>query len=335
MKYQGFFVLYPTCILVKGRCNASINDLQRNTVYSIPLSLYNLFKKDNVLEIDNIYNILDSNEDKLFMDEYLDFLLENDLGVINFKKKFEPLSLQYSTNKIISNCIIDFDENSDHPLKYICEQLNKLRCEALQLRYYGEFPFSKIMSDISCFKDSTLRSIELLIVGTGSKEKDKKIILELIHTNPRISEVIFHSSSFDESEIYGDFLSITYTSQKILNESFCGCISKSYLLSQTQLYLESLYFNSCLYQKISIDRYGHIKNCPSMKKSFGLISESLDLQTLVNSEDFQSVWKIKKDDIEVCKECELRYACQDCRAYLVDPTNHLSKPLKCNYNPLK
>jgi hypothetical protein len=35
----------------------------------------------------------------------------------------------------------------------------------------------------------------------------------------------------------------------------------------------------------------------------------------------------------VCKDCEFRYICTDCRAYLEDPYNEYSKPLKCGYDP--
>ena len=37
--------------------------------------------------------------------------------------------------------------------------------------------------------------------------------------------------------------------------------------------------------------------------------------------------------IHVCKDCEFRYICTDCRAYIEDPNDILSKPLKCGYNP--
>jgi hypothetical protein len=48
---------------------------------------------------------------------------------------------------------------------------------------------------------------------------------------------------------------------------------------------------------------------------------------------FRSAWHIKKDMIKKCRDCEFRYACTDCRAYLEDPQDILSKPLKCGYDP--
>ncbi|HLT42986.1 MAG TPA: hypothetical protein VKZ95_09805, partial [Sphingobacteriaceae bacterium] len=37
--------------------------------------------------------------------------------------------------------------------------------------------------------------------------------------------------------------------------------------------------------------------------------------------------------VDVCKDCEFRYICQDCRAYLKNSDDLYSKPLKCTYNP--
>ena len=42
---------------------------------------------------------------------------------------------------------------------------------------------------------------------------------------------------------------------------------------------------------------------------------------------------IQKDQIAVCKDCEFRYICTDCRAYKEDPEDDYSKPLKCGYDP--
>ena len=43
---------------------------------------------------------------------------------------------------------------------------------------------------------------------------------------------------------------------------------------------------------------------------------------------------LSKDKIEVCQDCEYRYACFDCRARVKQQTNNLySKPTACQYNP--
>ena len=67
-----------------------------------------------------------------------------------------------------------------------------------------------------------------------------------------------------------------------------------------------------------------------MAKSWGKFGV-YTLSEVANNKEFQKIWFIKKDDIDECKECELRYMCQDCRAYIKDKENIYSAPTKCNY----
>ena len=68
-----------------------------------------------------------------------------------------------------------------------------------------------------------------------------------------------------------------------------------------------------------------------MKQNYGHISET-SLASIVKKQSFKNPWSINKDSISICKDCEFRYVCTDCRAYTVDDDLQ-SKPLKCNYNP--
>ena len=87
--------------------------------------------------------------------------------------------------------------------------------------------------------------------------------------------------------------------------------------------------NTCLNKKLSITKEGLIKNCPSLSKSYGNVNNT-SLEKVVNKKSFKYLWEINKDQINVCKDCEFRYICSDCRAFL----NHDNdKPKKCNYNP--
>ncbi len=99
-----------------------------------------------------------------------------------------------------------------------------------------------------------------------------------------------------------------------------------------ELFTEAHHYNTCLNRKISIDAEGNIRNCPSMPQSFGNIKDTT-LEEPLNHPDFKKYRNHKKDDIEVCRDCEFRYICTDCRAYLEDPHNEYSKPLKCGYDP--
>lgn len=73
-----------------------------------------------------------------------------------------------------------------------------------------------------------------------------------------------------------------------------------------------------------------------MQQNFGNIKDTT-LEEALNHPDFKKYWNVNKDMIEVCKDCEFRHICTDCRAYTerthFDGEIDLSKPLKCGYNP--
>ena len=90
--------------------------------------------------------------------------------------------------------------------------------------------------------------------------------------------------------------------------------------------------NTCLNRKISIDAHGTIRNCPAFSISYGNV-RSVRLAEAVGLKTFQDPWKIRKDDIKICRSCEFRYICTDCRAFLSDSSDVLSKPATCSYDP--
>jgi SPASM domain peptide maturase of grasp-with-spasm system len=109
-------------------------------------------------------------------------------------------------------------------------------------------------------------------------------------------------------------------------------IRSFYFRINKSLFTESQNHNTCLNRKLCIDAEGNIKNCPSMPRSFGNIKDTTLLEA-IEKEGFKDLWFITKDQIEVCKDCEFRYMCTDCRCFLKDSENIYSQPAKCTYNP--
>ena len=119
---------------------------------------------------------------------------------------------------------------------------------------------------------------------------------------------------------------------KITSSNHCGMISTDYFTINIKTFTEAQQHNTCLNRKISIDTEGYIRNCPSMKEHYGNIKDTTLQEALVHP-DFKKYWFVNKDQISVCKDCEFRYICTDCRAYIENPEDMYSKPLKCGYNP--
>ena len=147
-------------------------------------------------------------------------------------------------------------------------------------------------------------------------------------------KIIVYSSSVTEifkSDVNTSSILI-FTEQNVISEKSCGLISQNNFTVNLTTFTESQKHNSCLNRKISIDKMGNIKNCPSMSQNFGNIKDT-PLQKVLANKDFKKYWNITKAQITICKDCEFRYICTDCRAYIENPDDMYSKPLKCGYDP--
>jgi SPASM domain peptide maturase of grasp-with-spasm system len=165
---------------------------------------------------------------------------------------------------------------------------------------------------------------------------DYKNFIFLEH-NKRIRNIFFYSSPNNDSlKFFDDNISnVVFCTKQIDYKNECGLIRGLDFRINQFLFLESFSYNNCLNKKFSISCDGNIVNCPSLQQEFGNINNiaSKDLLNIVNNNDFKNYWHICKDKIEICKDCEFRYMCMDCRAFIKDPENIFSQPAKCGYNP--
>ncbi|WP_134091886.1 grasp-with-spasm system SPASM domain peptide maturase [Olivibacter sp. XZL3] len=328
---SSYFNLFANCIPVKGARRSIICDLQNGVFELIPNSLVDILEE---YRSKNFGNILDSFEENSHdtIYEYFYFMVKKGFGY--FSKQldlgFIDLELDFDTPEKISNCIIDIDSFSNHDFGKIALELDQLDCKALQIRSYADLSPQDLLKILEEFKLSGLRDIQPIV--KYNKSFHRKQIVSILNKHQRISQITFHSAPkrYSYKEVL-DSIWVVFTDKNITSADECGCISSSYFVINLPMFSESLNFNSCLNKKISIDAGGNIKNCPTMKRSYGNISETSMLEAYADK-DFKSMWNINKDKIEVCKDCEFRYICTDCRAFL-EAGKLYSKPIKCNYNP--
>ncbi len=325
------FKLFGNCIPVKGATRSVICDMQRNRMRFIPNLLYDILTSQNNKTVEETKKTYDG-QYNAGIDAFFDLLIKEEWGPLtNEPECFPELNLEWDSPFKITNAIVDVGENSKHDFKEIISQLNDLACEALQIRCYREVTESELYEFIAPAYDSRLKSIELLL--KYNEKITKGYLTELILKHKRIRHIIIHSSPFNETFKLEEQLFIAvYSKQAIDSCSHCGVISQSYFAANIPLFTESQKHNTCLNRKISIDENGEIKNCPSMERSFGNMGDT-SLHSALAHKAFKELWEINKDQIEVCKDCEFRHICTDCRAYITNPENKYSKPAKCTYNP--
>lgn len=327
-----YFVLFSNCIPVRGHTRSIICDLQRNKTDFIPNSLFEILsdKENNSIEL--VKEKYQHEYDET-IDEYFDFLIQNEYIFFTENPELYPeLNKQWYYPFAISNAIIDIDIESPSVINSL-EWLQPSYCKNVQIRFFRPSDINEIQLICSHLHEweSDIQFLQIILPYFTLSSKN----LSTLYTKyPRLSNLSFYAAPEDVfiKPVSGNRGYTVYSSRKINSCLDCGVIDTQKFAINIQNFTESLQFNSCLNKKVSIDVNGQIKNCPSMKSSFGTI-ETISINDVLKNSNFTKLWKIKKDEVEKCKDCEFRYICTDCRAYIEDPSNLYSKPLKCGYNP--
>jgi SPASM domain peptide maturase of grasp-with-spasm system len=322
---------YATCIVVKGVLRSTISDLQREKYYFISNDMADMlyrFEKKDIQDIFDYYG----KENKEIVNEYMSFLIDNEFVFFSEKDEvdlFPDFDLYWNWPSVITNCLVDIDKNFAGDLKALVAQMNSLNCQYIQFRSYSTKSIHFWKRILSSFDRSRIQGIE--ICSKWESEIDNDSYLEFNQFN-RLKSLVLHSAMEFKVIQQGIGIPIIATTPDIATALSCGNIDWNYFNVNIPLFTEAQKHNTCLNRKISIDVNGDIKNCPSMAKSYGNIKDTT-LAEAIEKPGFKDMWFINKDQIAVCKDCEFRYICTDCRAYIENPEDIYSKPLKCGYNP--
>ncbi|GCC50896.1 grasp-with-spasm system SPASM domain peptide maturase [Chryseotalea sanaruensis] len=278
-------------------------------------------------------------ETRNIIKEYIENLITEELGFWTFEpERFLDIDFKWESPSQITNAIIDIDSHSRHDFESLFNQLDELGCKDLELRFFSIKSVSEIDKILYLLKNTALKSVELIIKYESEFERDENLT-NLIIRNPRLYRILVHSAPFGRiinghKGSFGEMGRIIYSTSEVDSSNHCGAIHVSNFSVNIETYSESVNFNSCLNRKISVDSKGYIKNCPSMVVDYGNINDT-SLHSALLRKNFKAIWEINKDKIDVCKDCEFRYVCTDCRAYITDSNDIYSKPSKCRYDPYK
>lgn len=92
-------------------------------------------------------------------------------------------------------------------------------------------------------------------------------------------------------------------------------------------------YNPCWGNKLAIETNGDIKPCLWSGKIIGNIKNS-HIASLILTQKCEPYWELTKEKINICKDCEFRYSCPDCRVIAEKQTGNLyGKTFGCRYSP--
>lgn len=326
-----FLKLFSSSRIVDGVLNSVIIDLQRGIYIVIPKSLSFIVKKLDIQSIEDIRCEIEI-ESLIHFDSYIDLIISNELGFLTDDPScFVAFNNQKNQNSKFNLILEDYNILLNR--KDIISQLQSIGVSAIHISINKKISITileqlleKLMiADISYVSISSYFNSDI-------NDYDLKV---LTNKYPILASVYLYSSP-NTNQINYDELKIIHNSSDFFSIKNCGTILPKFFTCNFSLFSESLNNNSCLYKKISVDEDGYISNCPSMPQYFGNIKETT-LEEALHHSDFKKYWNVTKDNIAICKDCEFRYICTDCRAYTertcFENDLDLSKPLKCGYNP--
>lgn len=329
-----YFKLFACCFPVKGALRSTICDSQRGNFHFITNDLYDILQNNKLNTFEEIFELYEE-KNKFVLLQYFNFLLENEYifvcGSINEVKLFPDIDKEFDDFRLINNAILERDINSTYDLIEVVNQLSLLGCKDLDIRYYNDILLDDTLDILNYIKETSIENIRLYLPYYEIRIEDLR---NFLFSNLKLDHICFSNSPESRIQKLSDksLTRIIYTTQIIKDNSVCGQISPHYFTCNLPTILEGFSFNTCLNKKITVDIEGNIKNCPSTKHSLGNI-ENFFLAEAITEPKFKTLWSITKSQVEVCKDCEFRLICTDCRAHLKDSSDIYSKPSKCTYDP--
>lgn len=326
---NNIFKLYSNCQIVKGISRSIICDLN-GKVFIIPTK-YNEYLSllQDERGVDAV--IIENTETLRELTHELEY---KQMGRYFSREMIECLpniEAKWASPYRITNAIIDFDNIHTYNWEKFITSLDRIGCPFIQVRVFSKASFKLLNALLKLIDSTEIYSVQL-IVPFDNDENFWIDLSDLIQSYPRIVDSIVYSCNSDQTipTEYKDRIRIT--NEIVDGTDSCGRISPNFFTLKVDNFYESHLYNSCLNRKVSVSSDGLIRNCPSMRADYGKIDD-VNLSDIIKSDKFQFWWTVKKDDIEVCKDCEFRYICSDCRVFTADISNPHSKPSKCPYDP--
>ena len=100
-----------------------------------------------------------------------------------------------------------------------------------------------------------------------------------------------------------------------------------------KIIMKNRLWNSCWFGKIAITADGSVLPCVFARDQIAGNVKNEELSKIIDN-GMLEFWKLTKDQIYVCRDCEYRFLCYDCRPLAYGLTGDLyAKYPKCTYNP--
>ncbi|WP_166384252.1 grasp-with-spasm system SPASM domain peptide maturase [Polaribacter sp. 11A2H] len=318
---KKYFKFHSSCVPVKGQKRGVIYDLQRGTFYFVPNSIIDILVENSKNKIESLFLKYPTQEE--LVEKYLKYLIENELiFLVNDLNHFPEIETNFDRPFLLDILFIELDSLSKSKIK-VLEKINELGCTQLIIITYKIVNIDIIKKVIDLLSKSKIQVINLI---TKYNNEICSEILEIHNKSPRLRETIFFESPQDINDNY-----IKFTKKNLKNVLTKRITNINDLIINQDAYFESLKYNLFFNRKIYITNSGEIKHYFNDTGLYGNIKYD-EIQKVVNSDNFQNLWNIRKVEVEECKNCEFRYLCPDNRIPIRE-NNIFLHQTSCSYDP--
>jgi len=329
IRSEGVFVLFADCVPVKGARRSVLCDLQRGRLRFIPSVLYDILTLRARLPLEDIQAAY-SPADRATIEQYLKVLVREEYGFwTDEPAHFTVLDQEWDVAARCTNAIIDVSSESSHDFASIFEQLDSLGCLNIQLRIHDEMAPETLLAIVRQAEGWRFRHLELIAKATA--HTTAAFVHELCMAHHIVTRAILHGATEDSRSIIEMLGTEICTTVAALDLHACGQVDPRQFAVNIHHFTEARCSNSCLNRKMSVAANGDLMACPSMRTAYGN-ARTDRLADVLEQPGLRALWNVTKDQVAVCKDCEFRYVCTDCRAHTVDGGLY-SKPSSCRYDP--
>lgn len=307
--------LFKDLHIVDGYNRSIIHDFTRNKYYLIPKEwsrIISVFEKK--INLNDLHEYIKSTK-KSYLKELLEFLQSNEMIFdvdLNRIDDFPSLNLRYETPSNLDAISIDLSENNISN-------------------------FIKLLSDNKFDYTRTFR----IFISNQISLTEIKAVFELLKSRPPGMFTIYINEKYKkyslEKHLKNHGICILEYSKNTFND-LVNHYTTSFPIYKTKMsqVSEAQNYNSFFNKSIFITKSGEITVAFDSKSGIycleDLISERITIKELLKDRNFTILWNVKKDSIEICKDCELRYICIDSRTPQKN-NDTWSYETSCSYNP--
>lgn len=190
----------------------------------------------------------------------------------------------------------------------------------------------KTMKALEMLKEAGIPTrVETILMkqNEGSAEETQKFVDDMGFSHKRL-DVLRQNGRGDDSNLLP-------SNNSLLKH---GIMTSPNFTINRDMLARNLSNNSCLSGKIAITDNGDVLPCVfSRDEVVGNVLQK-PLTEIVKGDGLIKVWRNTKDDVLVCKDCEYRYCCTDCRPSSLGTSHESGKYLtapypKCAYDPFE